>query len=338
MFHRITLALGLLALPFAANAEQHADPEHVKQAIAANSLDVEGKVPFHLKMTFQMYDLNGKESEAGTIEEWWAAPGVHHLEIKSPSYNFTAPSDVPVSDIPSREKFLVNMLRGEALSPLPDMTRNHLPIAEDSRSFGKIKLTCWVAIRTDPTISGRPPENYCFDPVSYALRVEFEPGVLGVTRNSLGIFKETHVALDIHILYNEKLAITGKFTTLETFDPTKSSLAMTKPPDPLAPSQSSPMSGVAPGAKGLTAGHIIAKYQPVYPDYAKASHISGTVIVEGLISPKGTVENITPIASPDDSLTQAAVNAVKKWIYQPYLLNGQPTSVDTTIYINFNLR
>jgi TonB family protein len=325
-----------MAAPFAANAEQHADPAHVKQAITANSLDIEGKVPFHLKMSFQLYDLKGKESEAGTIEQWWAAPGVNRLEIKTPSYNYTAPSDIPPSNIPSREKFLVNMLREEGVSPLPDVTGNHLPIAEDSRSFGNIKLTCWGPILIDTISSGRHPETYCFDPANYALRAEFDPGVLSVTRNSPGIFKGTHVALDIHILYNDKLAITGKVTALETFDPAKSTLAMTKPPDPAQPS---PRTDLALGTQGgVTAGRVRVRVQPIYPSSAKSSHISGTVILVGLISPQGKVENITPIASPDDSLTQAAIDAVKEWAYQPYLLNGQPTSVDTTIYINFNLR
>ena len=34
-------------------------------------------------------------------------------------------------------------------------------------------------------------------------------------------------------------------------------------------------------------------------------------------------------------LSGAAVDAVQRWRYKPYLLNGEPTEVDTTITVNF---
>jgi protein TonB len=34
-------------------------------------------------------------------------------------------------------------------------------------------------------------------------------------------------------------------------------------------------------------------------------------------------------------LTSAAVDAVHRWRYKPYLLNGDPTEVETTINVNF---
>jgi protein TonB len=36
-------------------------------------------------------------------------------------------------------------------------------------------------------------------------------------------------------------------------------------------------------------------------------------------------------------LTQAALDAVKQWVYRPTLLNGQPVEVETAIDINFTL-
>ena len=38
-----------------------------------------------------------------------------------------------------------------------------------------------------------------------------------------------------------------------------------------------------------------------------------------------------------DPRSGAAWDAVKQWTYRPYLLNGEPTEVDTTITVNFNL-
>jgi protein TonB len=34
-------------------------------------------------------------------------------------------------------------------------------------------------------------------------------------------------------------------------------------------------------------------------------------------------------------LTTSAVDAVRRWRYRPYLLNGDPVEVETTIHVNF---
>jgi protein TonB len=36
-------------------------------------------------------------------------------------------------------------------------------------------------------------------------------------------------------------------------------------------------------------------------------------------------------------LQQAALDAVQQWIYRPYLLNGQPVEVETTVNVVFRL-
>jgi protein TonB len=36
-------------------------------------------------------------------------------------------------------------------------------------------------------------------------------------------------------------------------------------------------------------------------------------------------------------LQQAALNAVSTWLYRPYLLDGQPVEVETTVNVSFTL-
>lgn len=80
----------------------------------------------------------------------------------------------------------------------------------------------------------------------------------------------------------------------------------------------------------------ISQPSPLYPSDAKAKHVQGTVVMRAIISRTGTVENLEVISGPDP-LRQAAADAVSRWKYKPYLLNGQPTEVETTININFTL-
>jgi len=55
-----------------------------------------------------------------------------------------------------------------------------------------------------------------------------------------------------------------------------------------------------------------------------------------IIGKDGTIQNLHVI-SGHPLLSQAALDAVKQWRYKPYVLNGEPVEVDTTIQVNFTL-
>ena len=87
-------------------------------------------------------------------------------------------------------------------------------------------------------------------------------------------------------------------------------------------------------SSGTMAGMLISRPDPVYPPIAKAAHVQGAVILHAMISKTGTIEDLKVVSGPQ-MLSGAAVDAVKRWKYKPYLLNGEPTEVDTTITVNF---
>jgi len=86
----------------------------------------------------------------------------------------------------------------------------------------------------------------------------------------------------------------------------------------------------------IVAGLIVQKTIPVYPLIAKAARIEGTVILQATISATGTIENLR-VVSGHPMLQQAAMDAVRNWRYRPYLLNGQPVEVETTVNVIFTL-
>ena len=59
-----------------------------------------------------------------------------------------------------------------------------------------------------------------------------------------------------------------------------------------------------------------------------------SVILHATISKQGTIESLQVISGPP-MLVNAARDAVSRWRYKPYLLNGEPTEVETTINVNF---
>jgi TonB family protein len=81
---------------------------------------------------------------------------------------------------------------------------------------------------------------------------------------------------------------------------------------------------------------VVTKAPPVYPEDAKKNKVTGDVILAATIGKDGTVEKLRVVSGPS-ALQRAAVDAVKQWRYQPFLLNGNPIEVKTNITIKFTL-
>lgn len=86
----------------------------------------------------------------------------------------------------------------------------------------------------------------------------------------------------------------------------------------------------------VMAGNLLLKTLPQYPAIARAAHIQGIVVLQATISKTGLIENLRAVSGPT-WLRQAAIDAVQTWRYKPYLLNGDPVEVETTINVVFNL-
>lgn len=87
---------------------------------------------------------------------------------------------------------------------------------------------------------------------------------------------------------------------------------------------------------GVMEGNRISGRDPIYPAIAKAVHVQGTVSLQATISEAGAIENLRVLSGPA-MLQAAAIDQVKTWRYKPYLLNGRPVEVETTINVVFNL-
>ena len=81
-------------------------------------------------------------------------------------------------------------------------------------------------------------------------------------------------------------------------------------------------------------GLLIQKTQPVYPLIAKAGQVSGTIVLAATISKTGNVENLRVVSGPV-ILRMSAVDAVRTWRFKPYMLDNQPTAIETTINVHF---
>lgn len=81
---------------------------------------------------------------------------------------------------------------------------------------------------------------------------------------------------------------------------------------------------------------LVRQPRPVYPPLAKQARISGVVRLNAIISKDGSIQNLSVI-SGHPLLIPSAMEAVKQWVYQPTLLNGEAVEVVTQIDVNFTL-
>ncbi len=86
----------------------------------------------------------------------------------------------------------------------------------------------------------------------------------------------------------------------------------------------------------VQAAKLTRQIVPAYPALAKSARISGVVRLQGIIGKDGAITNLQLI-SGHPLLVQAALDAVRQWVYKPTLLNGEPVEVIAPIDVIFTL-
>jgi TonB family protein len=101
-------------------------------------------------------------------------------------------------------------------------------------------------------------------------------------------------------------------------------------PPPVVPP--TPTGRVRVGGR-VAANNLVTTVPPVYPQAAQDANVRGAVVLEAEINKEGKVMNLKVIDG-HPLLIQAAIEAVKQWVYRPLMLNGQPVEVVTTITVD----
>jgi TonB family protein len=87
----------------------------------------------------------------------------------------------------------------------------------------------------------------------------------------------------------------------------------------------------------VTAARLVRQPKPVYPAELQQAGVQGSVVMSAVVSKNGTLLNPVVRNTVDPRLAEAALAAVRQWVYQPALLNGEPVETLTTITLDFLL-
>ena len=80
---------------------------------------------------------------------------------------------------------------------------------------------------------------------------------------------------------------------------------------------------------------VIRRVEPIYSDEARRARVSGIVIVEALVDKAGMVKDAVVLKGLPFGLSDAALTAVKQWLFQPATYNGEPVDVVFNLTMNF---
>ena len=81
---------------------------------------------------------------------------------------------------------------------------------------------------------------------------------------------------------------------------------------------------------------LISSAPPTYPAFARSIGLQGDIAIDALIDASGRVTTMKALSGPVP-LQQAAMDALRQWIYEPARLNGQPVSTHLTVTVKFRL-
>jgi len=87
-------------------------------------------------------------------------------------------------------------------------------------------------------------------------------------------------------------------------------------------------------SQGVTQGMLIHRVEPTYPPLARQARIEGQVLLKAIIAKDGSIKELA-LVSGHPMLAPAAIEAVKEWRFRPFLLNGEPVEVETSVTVTF---
>ena len=88
----------------------------------------------------------------------------------------------------------------------------------------------------------------------------------------------------------------------------------------------------------VTRPEVLFQPRPVYPEQARRAGDEGTVVVESIIDQEGCVTNVRLLKEQPHGLADAAENAVRRWVFKPATLAGEPVKVFYVLTVNFQVQ
>ena len=306
------------------------DPKELMLLAAkTNGLTGADVQPWHAKATYNLLDEAGNIKEQGSCEEFWVSPTKFKRIFTGASYSQTqygTEKGILVSGAVQPLAMTVDMRR-EFFDPFVNAQGTESKNFDlQQKDTGVTKLDCLSLKYANGNPFGL---TWCLGADKPILRLSALPNGTRIVHNGTLGFQSRFIARDLKFIRDAKPIFTAHLDSIELISSIDEAMFI-PPPD------AKTMMKTVNIAAGVAQGYLIKAEPPEYPIYAKQTGVSGTVVLQANIDKEGHIADLRVVEGPSE-LQEAAMKAVKKWIYRPYLLNGQPVEVLTTINVVFTL-
>ena len=335
------------AAPAAAPAKEASptlpsDPrELMLLAAKTNGLAGDDIKPWHLIISFKLFDEKGNTTDQGTFEEYWAGVHKHKIAYTSGRYSQTeyeTDAGILLTGMPDAVPYSLAQVQTEFIHPVTfdekrskHSTFKAQQIELNGRVMQCVTETGHSDVSPTPVFVG---PTYCLDADHPSLRsimsVRWPPQsslpVWGFTFNNIVSFQGYYVARDIESFRDNKLLFKARLESIEELKT-------------FSDSDFAPQPGSLHVIRRVTIPEDVSRKlllqhpKPVSPPIAQVARIYGDVVIEVIIGTDGHILSMRVLSGPA-MLQQAALNAVKQWVYQPYLINGEAVQFVTTIKVS----
>ncbi|GAC1423881.1 MAG: hypothetical protein NVSMB62_20540 [Acidobacteriaceae bacterium] len=308
------------------NQQQNRD--RLKAAAEVSSLDGKDVKPWHWLMETTAFDKDGKNETHGSIEMWFS-DGAMRTTVKRGTEEVTAlrtGDQLYLTNGDEKNLFAAMFLQMEALRPIIDpVFQPSVPVALFRTDAGSVKLDCFAPTLVKPNkdagVTGQP-FSYCLLRDKDQLVATYGPGGIDVIRSRLGVFQGHQVPMELEVLSGKTKVAEAKTIKLSTAGVDASLFQVT------------------PEMTHFTGPVVVEPLKiggppPQYPMEAKARRVSGTVVFDAVIGKDGHVVSLNPVGQGNQSLVKVSKDALLRWIYRPFEINGLSFEVTTQLKVNF---
>lgn len=300
-------------------------PSLIKKEAALNGLQSSALLPWHIVITYDQFDEDGDNVHSGVYEEYWVGPKRYKRIYRSDNFNQTDYATDKGLYRRGDQRWpdgAESRIRTEVLAPFSyAATLQGFHATKVDRTFSGYKLQC-VLIEKDSSISD--PIQYCFEPNSSILRYSHGLAWLQTVYNQISPFQGRSLAHEVDVTDGGKPYLKLRVDTIELISHVDET-DFSPPPDALGPLEGK--------ISGVHQEPINISNLPRWPDSLSAQRF--TVKVEIVIGKNGRVISARAVSGPPKGF-KACQDAVRKWIFKPYLVLDKPVEVEQTVECSNN--
>lgn len=330
MRHLLPFALSVLLLAQAAFADSK---QETAEALLRHAAEASGpaaamKGPYRVEYKLTFYGRKTEPAQ-GTYSHTWIARHQWRTEVSLTDYSKTEVDDGQSRWLVSKPHLFEPEVVTRLLDDLQPVTDSHIdPNEEVSKikedTHGSVRLRC---IEMHPTAMPSINEkSLCFDESTGALVRITHSG----WRTEFSDFDRGNGALiarKVQQFHGRDLIAEAELTSLSPQDPTATGV--------LEHPANSRHFADCDGK--VTPGRLVERVAPVYPAAARAAHQTGSVEIHAMIDVDGTLKDLEIVKGGNKLLEDSALDAARRWRYEPYRCGGVPVEVDSMMSINFSL-